>query len=70
MHVSDRGGCDWDGRDTNSWAADAPSNTSQRIEKLQTEKLKVRKKHKKQKKVLQRRQAVREDCEAMTRFTK
>ena len=32
MHTSDRGGRDWDGRDTNSLAADAASSTTERVQ--------------------------------------
>ena len=35
MHTSDGGGRDWDGRDTNSLAADAASSTTQRIERTE-----------------------------------
>ena len=35
MHTSDGGGRDWDGRDTNSLAADAASSTSERIERTE-----------------------------------
>ena len=35
MHTSDGGGRDWDGRDTNSLAADPASSTSERIERTE-----------------------------------
>ena len=35
MHTLDRGGRDWDGRDTNSLAADPASSTSERIERTE-----------------------------------
>ena len=36
MHTSDRGGRDWDRRDTNSLAADAASSTSERVERTES----------------------------------
>ena len=35
MHTSDRGGLDWDGRDTNSLAADAASSLSERVKRTE-----------------------------------
>ena len=35
MRTSDRGGRDWDGRDTNSLAADAASSASERVERTE-----------------------------------
>ena len=35
MHTTDRGGRDWDGRDTKSLAADAASSTSERVKRTE-----------------------------------